>query len=37
MGERAEGGVVRMNSYYFSFEPTGVEAVDKILSAVAKG
>ena len=26
---------MRMNAYYYSFEPTGVAAIDKILSAVA--
>lgn len=26
---------MRMRAYYFAFEPTGVEAVDRILSAVA--
>jgi len=26
---------MRMNAYYYSFTPTGVEAIDKILSAVA--
>lgn len=26
---------LRMNAYYYSFKPTGVLAVDKILSAVA--
>lgn len=26
---------LRMNAYYYSFEPTGVRAVDEILSAVA--
>lgn len=26
---------LRMNAYYYSFEPTGVYAIDKILSAVA--
>lgn len=25
----------RMNAYYYSFEPTGVEAIDRLLSAVA--
>lgn len=25
----------RMDAYYYSFEPTGVEAIDRILSAVA--
>lgn len=26
---------MRMNAYYFAFEPTGVELIDRILSAVA--
>lgn len=26
---------MRMNAYYYSFTPTGVEAIDRILSAVA--
>lgn len=26
---------LRMNAYYYSFTPTGVEAIDRILSAVA--
>ena len=26
---------LRMSAYYYSFQPTGCEAVDKILSAVA--
>jgi hypothetical protein len=31
---RAEGEL-RMNAYYYGFEPTGVPAIDAILSAVA--
>ena len=27
---------MRMNAYYYSFESTGIEGVDKILSAVAR-
>ena len=26
---------MRMDAYYYGFDPTGVEAIDKILSAVA--
>ena len=26
---------MRMNAYYYSFEPTGDDAIDRILSAVA--
>ena len=26
---------MRLNAYYYAFEPTGVEAIDRILSAVA--
>jgi len=26
---------MRMDAYYYSFTPTGVEAIDRILSAVA--
>lgn len=26
---------IRMNAYYYAFEPTGVSAIDRILSAVA--
>lgn len=26
---------MRLNAYYYSFEPTGVEAIDRILSAIA--
>ena len=26
---------MRMNAYYYGFTPTGVEAIDRILSAVA--
>lgn len=26
---------MRLNAYYYSFEPTGVEEIDRILSAVA--
>lgn len=26
---------MRMDAYYFGFEPTGIEAIDKILAAVA--
>lgn len=26
---------MRMDAYYYEFKPTGVEAIDKILSAVA--
>lgn len=28
-------GELRMHAYYYAFEPTGVEAIDRILSAVA--
>lgn len=27
---------LRMIAYYYSFEPTGVEAIDRILSAIAE-
>lgn len=27
---------MRMNAYFYSFTPTGVEGIDKILSAVAQ-
>ncbi len=26
---------MRMDAYYYEFEPTGIEAIDRILSAVA--
>lgn len=29
-------GELRMSAYYFDFEPTGVEAIDRILAAVCK-
>jgi len=28
-------GELKMNAYYYSFEPTGVQEIDEILSAVA--
>lgn len=35
MSETREARPLRMNAYYYSFEPTGVPAIDLILSAVA--
>lgn len=33
--EQIKTAPMRMNAYYYSFRPTGVEAIDRILSAVA--
>lgn len=32
---RREHGRLRLEAFYFSFEPTGVDAIDRVLSAVA--
>lgn len=34
-GRRGRDGSLRLSAYYYSFEPTGVESIDRILSAVA--